>query len=478
MAEPHLNNSLDFFMSPFSFNSLSQKPCRLLEMPYTPFSFRNIRTYKPTLVWLSISFLFALCCVLPFYAQWVFELCGVVDIPPFLATLFGFLSIASVLFTPANRRFSTGFFIGILWFYWVSLGMRYFDMGWFIPIVVILVGIFIGFVFYVGLWCECLIVRFVFLLILSYLTPLGFDWIILESVFAYSYIGVDKLSFAFVILALWLLVKYQSWWKLLGIVCLILALDFRTFAHTSLQPYQMQGISTQIPQLYPEMPLKIKLIQSEVNQDIKYRIEQIHNIFEMYMQEVEQAINEGYDVIVLPESAFYVPIDVSNFTGFAPFERFMDLSEDIVILSGALREQFDRDTGEQLYFNSMFKFENGKVSYYDKVLLVPFGEYLPSVLLPLVNLFFEGIGGFSSGEKFGYFDIKGVRFKNAICYEGTHREFYKDNPQYVIMISNNAWFVPSIEPILQKNLMKYYARIHKSTIFHATNRSHSAIITP
>ena len=41
----------------------------------------------------------------------------------------------------------------------------------------------------------------------------------------------------------------------------------------------------------------------------------------------------------------------------------------------------------------------------------------------------------------------------------------------VIVTSNNAWFVPSIEPILQKILCKYYARLHNSTILHATNLS-------
>ena len=437
-------------------------PQKLLDIPYTSFSWRDPSTYKPTLLWLSISFVFALGVTSPFYVQWLLQLCAIVDIPLFLATILGLLSIASVLFAPANRRFSVGFFIGILWFYWISLGMRYFDLTWFIPIVVILVGIFFGFIFYIGLWCECLLVRFAFLFFLSFLTPLGFDWIVLESVFAYSYIGVDKLSFALVILALWLLVKYQSWWRLFGVVCLVMALDWQSFSSHLQSP--------------PQMPLKIKLIQSDVNQDIKTRNEQMKMIFAGHIQAVRDAIEEGYDVVVLPESAFYAPLDWLEIDGFAPYDTLLALSRDIVIIVGALRVEFKQ--GEALYFNSTFKFDNAEASFYDKVLLVPFGEYIPSPLAPVINAFVEGIGGFSAGENFGYFDIKGVRFKNAICYEGTYRGFYLDNPQYVIVTSNNAWFVPSIEPIVQKNLMKYYARLYKSTIFHATNRSPTAIITP
>lgn len=429
--------------------------CKIFYATYTPFLWRRPQTYKSTLIWLVVSFVFAFVCVLPFYAQWLSQLFTSKG----LVSILGLLSVASVLFVPKNRRFSVGFFVGILWFYWISLGVRYFDMSFLIPVIVVAVGIFIGLVFYVGLWCECLLLRFAFLLILSFLTPLGFDWIVLESVFAYSYFGVDKLSFALIILGLWLLIKYKKWWKLAGIACLILAIDGNVF-DTS---YEMKE------------PLKIKLVQSETKQDFDYRMEQADSIFRGYIfNDIVQAKNEGYDIVVLSESAFYFPFDSANF-GY--FDTLLELSKDIVIIAGTLRVQHNDDKTLS-YFNSTFKFDNGEINFYDKVLLVPFGEYVPSFLLPIANRFFHGIGGFSAGEQFGYFDIKGIRFKNAICYEGTNRGFYKDNPQYVIMTSNNAWFVPSIEPILQKNLMKYYARLHKSTIFHASNYSPSVVISP
>lgn len=88
------------------------------------------------------------------------------------------------------------------------------------------------------------------------------------------------------------------------------------------------------------------------------------------------------------------------------------------------------------------------------------------------------IASFTAGDSYKYFEIGGVRFKSAICYEGTSREFYSDSPRYVLMVSNNGWFVPSLEPVLQKNLLKYYARLHKSVIFHTSNLSPSAIILP
>lgn len=428
----------------------------MLDTPYTPFSWRDRQSYKKVFMWLFISFIFASFCVAPFYIQWIFELCDV-ESPKILLSIFGLLSIASVLFTPKNRRFSVGFFVGVLWFYWISLGLRYFDMSVLIPLVVVAEALLIACVFYVGLWCECLLWRFGFIMLLSFFTPLGFDWIMLESVFAFSYFGVDKLSLGLIVLGLWVAIKYERWWKIVGILCLVFALDSKTFSENP-----------------THIPLKIKLIQSEVSQDITWRMEQMESIFQNYIEQIEIAKNKGYEAVVLAESAFYVPLDSKY---FSHFDKILQMSKDIVIIVGALRVE-QNENGEVLYFNSTYKFENGEMTFLDKVLLVPFGERLPQFLLPIVNVFFEGIGGFSPGREFGYFDIKGVRFKNAICYEGTNSDFYADNPRLVIVTSNNAWFVPSIEPILQKNLMKYYARLHNSTILHATNLSKAAIITP
>lgn len=438
------------FTSPFESQFYTQAAPRLI--------WRAPQSYLPKMKWWLASLLFALVFVLPFYAQWLCEGLSL-EMPKWLMSLLGILSIASLLFTPKNRRLSVGFFVGVLWFYWIGLGLRYFDMSALIPLVVVLEGGLIALVFYVGLWCECFVWRFAFLMLLSFFTPLGFDWIVPESVFAYSYVGVDKLSFAFVIIALWSGLHLVRFFKFFALLPLLLALDSATF-HT--------------PPPAP-LPLKIKLIQSAVSQDIAYRMRNLDSIFRHYVfEDIARAIEEGYDVVVLPESAFYVPLDSPY---FAYFDELMEMSERIVIIAGALRAEVD-SSGRASYFNSTYKFDRGQVEHIDKVLLVPFGERLPSFLLPVVERVFQGVGGFSAGEGFKYFEIKGARFKNAVCYEGSNREFYADSPRYVLMTSNNAWFVPSLEPILQKNLMKYYARLYGSTILHATNLSPSGVISP
>lgn len=432
------------------------KVCRVafFEATFTPFSFKESKTYKPTLIWLSKSFLFAFCIMLSPYLQWFLESINM-DYPRILASLVGLLGIASMLFVPKNRRFSVGFFVGVLWFYWVGLGLRYFDMIYLIPLGILFMGILVGFAFWIGLFCECLIVRFAFLMLLSFFKPLGFDWFVLESFwFAYSFFGVDKLSFALVIVSVWLLITSHRYTKLVAIVCLLLALDKGVFQETSPLP----------------LPLKVKILQTEVSQDLKN--ENLIKVVEENFAQIRRAVLEGNDMIVLPEAAF--PFLLEKYEDIQ--KELETLSNSIAIVTGSLR--LEVINGVKHYYNSTYIFDHSRKVVIDKVLLVPFGEELPLFLQPFVQRFFQGIGGFSRGKTFGEFEVKGVKFQNAICYEGTSRSIYEKSPPFVIVTSNNAWFVPSIEPILQKNLIKYYARLYGSTILHATNLSPSYVITP
>ena len=124
-------------------------------------------------------------------------------------------------------------------------------------------------------------------------------------------------------------------------------------------------------------------------------------------------------------------------------------------------------------------FEEGNYEIAKKMILVPFGEYipLPEFAKEFINdLFFAGASDFKTADKPTDFIIRGVKFRNAICYEATCKEIYEGDVDFVIASSNNAWFYPSIEPTLQKLLMRFYARKNGVTIYHAANWSGTAII--
>jgi apolipoprotein N-acyltransferase len=148
-------------------------------------------------------------------------------------------------------------------------------------------------------------------------------------------------------------------------------------------------------------------------------------------------------------------------------------SASIAILTGTLHDE------KNLNYNVSYLFDQGKITVAKKMILVPFGEYipLPSFLKVWVNRqIFGGGSDFVTADKPTDFMIKGVKFRNAICYEATREELYTPDARYLIATSNNGWFKPSIEPTLQNLLIRFYARKNNSMVFHSANGGGSGVV--
>jgi apolipoprotein N-acyltransferase len=120
----------------------------------------------------------------------------------------------------------------------------------------------------------------------------------------------------------------------------------------------------------------------------------------------------------------------------------------------------------------------------NKVLLVPFGESnpLPDFLSDWINeVFYDGSVDYVASTKIVDYSIDGITYRNAICFEATSEKLYEKDaegkhPKNMIVLSNNGWFTPSIEPTLQKLLLQYYSKKYGTTIYHSVNMSESYVI--
>ncbi|WP_236618672.1 hypothetical protein [Lebetimonas sp. JH292] len=101
--------------------------------------------------------------------------------------------------------FQTGFFIGVFWFYWISLSFRYYNLSFLIPLVIFAIGVFYGAVFWIIKKTENFIKNsymkkiyyiLIFTFAFDYLAPFTFDWLKPEILFVNSFYGVDKINFA------------------------------------------------------------------------------------------------------------------------------------------------------------------------------------------------------------------------------------------------------------------------------------------
>ncbi len=378
-----------------------------------------------------------------------------------LNTFFGLIFIYLLLRSnKAPVWFWSGFFIGILWFWWIGVSLYYYDLAWLVPIDMLGVGLVYGVLFWLPVLivhkllppASCLlplISKSVLLLLVSYIHPFGFDWFKPELVFTQSYIGVAKWQFAIVLtaslIAIW---RKQPLW-------LVLAILAYSPVHTKV--------------LYSDTAREIKLISTHTTIKDKWDISQKQKHINEALKAIDNAIDNLYKVVVLPESI--MPFFVNRDPGV--LGELLQRSKKIKIIIGAL--YWDRG----VHRNSTYFFDNGRYTVADKVVLVPFGESnpLPHWASKIVNkIFFDGAIDYTASNKPTDWGIGGKRYRNAICYEGTSEQLYNDNPQNMILISNNAWFVPSIEPTFQRLLLQYYNRKYGTTIYHSANMSDSYII--
>lgn len=365
-------------------------------------------------------------------------------------TLFGLGALALLLYSSKRSVLIAGFFIGLLWFYWIGYSFKYNGVGYMTPIVTLGFGFVYTLFFGVLALTNKVYIRAVLLFALSFFYPFDWNWLQIELLFVDSYIGVQKYQFVLVLLALSLPNYIKKPYTYLPFVLIFFALNFN-------QPVQKDA------------PLKIKLIATDIKQEKKWLEESLDPTVTMVFNNIYRAIDAKYDVIVFPESVFPLFLNRNP----ALLEELLSMSHDITIVAGSLLHT------KKYNYNVTYMFQDGEYTIAKKMILVPFGEYIP---LPkfaqnfINNVFFAGEADFRAAKTPTDFVIKGVKFRNAICYEATRQEIYKGGVDFVIATSNNAWFAPSIEPTVQKLLMRYYGRKNGTTIYHSANSKGTGII--
>ncbi len=333
----------------------------------------------------------------------------------FINTIFILAAYYLLVTIDKKSLFFAGFFTGLLWFWWIGYSFIYYDLVYLIPFIVLFFGVAHGVFFWFTAIIDRLLVRIVMVYLLTFFEPFGFNWFKLDLPLINTY--------------------------------------FNTY-ETNLKV----------------APLKIYMPSYDIPQDRKWDKQFIDEMIAINLKNIDDGIAKGYDIVILPETAFPLALNQEN----QILELLKEKSKKISIVTGAISQKQDE------YLNSTYMFENGAFQIANKVVLVPFGEEIPfpKFLVDFINdTFFDGASDYSKASNPTTFTIKGVKFRNAICYEATTDAIYQnlDTP-FVIASSNNAWFTPSTQPTLQKLLLRYYAKKYGLVIYHATNKSQNMIV--
>ncbi len=222
-------------------------------------------------------------------------------------------------------------------------------------------------------------------------------------------------------------------------------------------------------------PLKVALIQGNVQQSVKWDRYQLEKTKQLYVALSQQQWQTN-DVIVWPENAiptFYHNLENSFYHNL----NLQAKKTQTELITGL--PVFDDET--QQYYNAMTNL-GGQQGYYYKTHLVPFGEYVPlaSLLRGLIKFFNMPMSGFDAGKPDQpLISIKGNKVVVSICYEDVYaQDVMRQIPQaqWMLNLSNNGWYGNSFAPHQHLEMARMRALESSRELVRSTTSGISALI--
>jgi apolipoprotein N-acyltransferase len=188
------------------------------------------------------------------------------------------------------------------------------------------------------------------------------------------------------------------------------------------------------------------------------------------------------DLVVWPESP-------------APFEeedaRFRQALTEIAqrthapMVVGNLGMNLAADQRSWDFYNSALVVDaNGaRIGRYDKIHLVPFGEYVPfKDLLFFARKLTGKVSGFTRGSEHTVFTLDGHRYGIFICYESVFadevRQFAKNGAEVLVNISDDGWYGDTSAPWQHMNMERMRAIENRRWVLRDTNNGVTEVIDP
>ena len=236
--------------------------------------------------------------------------------------------------------------------------------------------------------------------------------------------------------------------------------------------------------------VRLRIVQPSVPQAEKWRPENRRGILDLYLQMTQSDGFENITHVVWPESA--VPYLLSR----EPL-RVEEIGQALsgrVLLTGSVRSQIDPKTTDRQFYNSLHIIHDQVeqaarktqiTATYDKVHLVPFGEYMPlSALMEAIGLkqLAFGEGGYSAGASLATLGVPGAPdVVPLICYEIIFPGKVlpaESQADWLLNLTNDAWFGDSTGPRQHFEMTRFRAIETGRSIVRSANNGISAIIDP
>lgn len=232
--------------------------------------------------------------------------------------------------------------------------------------------------------------------------------------------------------------------------------------------------------------VRLRIVQPNVPQDDKFNYSAKQRIMDHYLALSDRATGPQStgirDVthLIWPESAFPFFL-IREPDALAQIAQL--LPKGTVLITGAVRPA----QSEEHAYNSVYviNHDGSILSVYDKVHLVPFGEYLPFQSV-MENLGFrqltELVGGFLSGDRHRVLPIPGApHFLPLVCYEIIFPGDVVppgERPGWVVNLTNDGWFGISSGPYQHFQEARVRMIEEGLPLARAANTGISAVVDP
>jgi apolipoprotein N-acyltransferase len=227
--------------------------------------------------------------------------------------------------------------------------------------------------------------------------------------------------------------------------------------------------------------IRVSVIQGNIDQNQKWDLRYRSQTLNTFLRLTRISALARPDLIVWPETA------VPGYLRYDPWLRgaIMDIASETgaFMLVGA--DDVEYSGGERKFFNSAFLVSpKGEVlGKYDKIHLVPFGEYVPyKSIFFFVEKIVVGEGDFSGGDDYTVFSMGKGRFGTIICYEAIFpwlvRGFVERGAQFIVNITNDAWFGRTSAPYQHAAMSVFRAVENRVSLVRCANTGVSMFVDP
>lgn len=225
-------------------------------------------------------------------------------------------------------------------------------------------------------------------------------------------------------------------------------------------------------------PRVAALLQPNISQEMRWDADNLLLIFKRMMEMTDRAIAGGASVVIWPEST--VPLSYSSTDFYREAIESTSQKHGVDIILGSVAE----DSGDRTrLWNAAFLVSGGRtIGHYDKIKLVPFGEYVP---LRKVLFFAEKLVRAVGEFEFGTNDtpLRGeFAYGPAICYEVVFpqipRKQVKNGADVLVTITNDAWYDGTSAPRQHLDQARLRAIETDRYVLRAATTGISAVIDP